>query len=232
MSSRQTERLHRNVIKGAIAAVFAAAVTLAPLNAVEKSEMLERFLALDDPDPTQYRALRHLEARNDQFGKSATMDVWTEGDADGFRYQIVSESGSEYIRSRVFRQTLETERTMWASDAPTKAALTPANYLFTDRGIQPDGSASLVMKPRRKDVLLVEGTLYLSPDDADLIRMEGTLSKSPSFWTRHVRITRWYRRFAGVRMPVALESTASVRIAGQSSFRMTYEYESVNGQRF
>jgi hypothetical protein len=61
--------------------------------------------------------------------------------------------------------------------------------------------------------------------------MEGLLSKAPSFWTRHVQITRWYDRFAGVRMPTALESVANVRIAGTSTFRMTYEYESVNGER-
>jgi len=231
--SRVLSRGRGNVTTGAaIVAVLLAGATFVPVQATDPSDTLERFLALDDPDPTQYRALRHMEARNDQFGKSASMDVWTEGDANGFRYEIVSEEGSEYIRNRVFRQTLETERKMWASGAPSSAALTPANYVFRENGVQPDGCSSLMMKPRRKDVLLVDGTLYLSPSDGDLVRMEGMLSKTPSFWTRHVKITRWYKRFAGVRMPVALESTANVRIAGQSTFRMTYEYESVNGQRF
>jgi hypothetical protein len=220
----------RNV--ACIAAILMALATLVPVKALEKSETLERFLALDDPDPTQYRALRHLEARNDQFGKSATMDVWTEADANGFRYDIVSEDGSEYIRNHVFRQTLDAERKMWGLGTPANATLTPANYVFSENGIQPDGSTSLLMKPRRRDMLLVDGAIFLSPDNGDLIRMEGMLSKTPSFWTRHVRITRWYKRFAGVRMPVALDSTANVRIAGQSSFRMTYKYESVNGQRF
>jgi hypothetical protein len=32
-------------------------------------------------------------------------------------------------------------------------------------------------------------------------------------------------------MPVALESVATVLIAGRSTFRMSYEYETVNGQR-
>jgi hypothetical protein len=32
-------------------------------------------------------------------------------------------------------------------------------------------------------------------------------------------------------MPTALETVAMVRIAGVSTFRMTYEYESINGQR-
>jgi hypothetical protein len=192
---------------------------------------LQRFLSLDDPAPTQYRALRHLEARNDTFEKSAWMDVWTEGDASGFRYLIVSEDGSDYIRSKVFRATLDTERKMWASRAPDRAALTPANYVFEDGGAQPDGLASLTVKPRRKDVLLVDGSIFLNPEDGELVRMEGRLSKAPSFWTRRVEIVRWYQRIAGFRMPTALESVANVRVAGVSTFRMSYDYESINGQR-
>ena len=41
---------------------------------------------------------------------------------------------------------------------------------------------------------------------------------------------RWYQRINGFRMPTALESVANLRIAGVSTFRMTYEYESINGQ--
>ena len=192
--------------------------------------VLQRFLSLDDPTPAQYRALRHLEARNDKFEKSAWMDVWTEADASGFRYTIVSEDGSEYIRSKVFRASLETERKMWASGEPDKASLTPANYVFEERGTQADGLTSLTMKPRRKDVLLVDGSIFLNPDDGELVRMEGRLSKAPSFWTRKVEIVRWYQRIAGFRMPTALESVASVLVAGMSTFRMSYEYEIINGQ--
>ena len=47
--------------------------------------------------------------------------------------------------------------------------MTPANYVFSENGLQPDGSASLLMKPRRKDMLLVDGAIFLSPEDGDLI---------------------------------------------------------------
>src|SRR5437773_471836 len=71
-----------------------------PANNGGNQAVLQRFLALDDPTPTEYRALRHLDASNDKFEKSAWMDVWTEvGRSDGFRYRIAAEGGSEYIRS-------------------------------------------------------------------------------------------------------------------------------------
>ena len=224
-------------MSGARAASLAVVVVLASFAHPEAARSggmfpaLERFLSLDDPNPTQFRALRHLEAFNQRFEKSARMDVWTEVDASGLRYEIAAEEGSEYIRKRVFRESLETERAMWATGEPDKAALTPANYVFEDRGVQPDGSTSLSVTPRRKDILLIDGLLFLDPSDGDLVRMEGRLSKSPSFWTRQVRIVRWFRRFNGVRMPVALESVAQVRFAGYSTMRVTYEYESVNHQR-
>ena len=120
---------------------------------------------------------------------------------------------------------------MLASGEPDHAAFTPENYVFEDRGEQRDGLVGLSVRPRRKDLLLVEGSIFLRPEDGELVRIEGRLSKPPSFWTRRVEIVRRYQRFAGVRMPVALESVATVLIAGRSTFRMSYEYETVNGQR-
>jgi hypothetical protein len=55
------------------------------------------------------------------------------------------------------------------------------------------------------------------------------LSRTLSFWTRKVEIVRRYDRVAGVRVPVALESVASVRMLGKATFTMSYEYHSVNG---
>jgi hypothetical protein len=223
--------LGRSLVVAGFAAMLAAHPGAAGAPANTAPAVLQRFLSLDDPTPTQYRALRHLEARNEKFEKSAWMDVWTEGDASGFRYVIVSEDGSEYIRSKVFRATLDIERRMWAAGASDQAALTPANYVFEERGAQADGLTLLAMTPRRKDVLLVDGSIYLNPDDGELVKIEGRLSKAPSFWTRRVEIVRWYRRIAGFRMPTSLESTANVRLAGESTFRMSYEYESINGHR-
>lgn len=192
--------------------------------------VLQRFLALEDPNPTQFRALRHLEAANDKFGMRAAMDVWTEISASRFSYRIVAEDGSDWIRSHVFRESLEAERRLWATGAPNAASFTPANYIFEDRG-EAGGLASLLVKPRRKDMLLIDGAIFLRPADGELLRTEGDLAKSPSFWTRRVRVVRQFQRFAGIRLPVLLEADATIRFAGPSTFRATYEYETVNSSR-
>ena len=41
---------------------------------------------------------------------------------------------------------------------------------------------------------------------------------------------RCYKRINGVHMPVSIESVAAVLIAGRSTFKMTYQYETINDQ--
>jgi len=43
-------------------------------------------------------------------------------------------------------------------------------------------------------------------------------------------IVRRYGRVEGVHVPLSIESTANLKIVGDSVFSMTYEYESVNGK--
>ena len=193
--------------------------------------VLQRFLSLDSPRATAFRALRHLEAFNGRLEKTAWMDVWTEADGGGgFKYTIVAEGGSESIRSKVFLATLEKEREAYASGDSSRAALTHANYVF-DEGVALDGLSALTITPRRKDVLLVDGSIFLNPKNGDLVRIEGRLAKAPSFWVRQVQIVRSYQRIAGARMAVATEAVANIRLMGRATFRMTYEYETVNGRQ-
>ncbi len=159
------------------------------------------------------------------------MDAWTEVDAaGGFRFDVVGEGGSGYIRSHVLRAALAGEQKMWNSGDPAKAALTRDNYVFAESGTSADGLAALSATSRRKDVLLINGSIFVNPGDADLMRVEGRLSKTPSFWTRRVEIVRRYERIQGIRVPIAIESIAQVLIAGRSTFQMSYEYETINGQ--
>jgi len=207
-----------------------AFVTTAHLFAAAKDEAVQRFLALPDPTPKQVRALRHLEAHNDKFDSAAWMDVWTESDRDGFRYDVIGEGGSEYIRTHVLRAALKSEADLWRAGTPERAGFTSENYQFDEVTQRPDGLLSVAVKPRKKDVLSIDGAIFLSPDDGDLVRLEGRMTKAPSFWTRRVDVIRWFRRVSGFRMPVAVESVANVLVAGRSTFRMSYEYESIDGR--
>ena len=91
------------------------------------------------------------------------------------------------------------------------------------------GLANVLLSPRRKDSVLVAGTLFLRPDYAEPVRLQGRLAKSPSFWVKQVDIVRTYSRINGTVMPTALDSAAEIRWFGPASLHMTYTYTEIDG---
>ena len=171
-----------------------------------------------------------MHAVSERFSQEAWLDAWTELKDGKFTYQIVSERGSDTIRGKALRPLLDREQELVATGECARSELTPDNYEFTDNGREADGSNVVTLKPRRHDVLLVDGRAVLSPDGGDLLRVEGHLSKNPSFWTSLVNIVRHYARIGGVRVPVATETTAKVKFAGTAQLDVVYDYQSVNGR--
>jgi hypothetical protein len=191
---------------------------------------VNRFLDRDQDRVRDYRAFRRLEATNEKFHKQGWIAVWTELTPAGLRYDIVESGGSDYIRSKVLEAALKNEQRLVANGDLARADFTRANYEFSGSESTREGLIKVVLKPRRADQVLVAGAMFLSAVSGDLIRVEGALARSPSFWTSRVEVVREYQRVAGVRVPVRVESTAQVKIAGASRFVMTYDYQRINGQ--
>lgn len=193
------------------------------------SNPLTNFFNRAEQPLNQYRAFRRMHAATEKPGHEAWMEVWTELKAGRFEYQIVSERGSEAVRGKVMRAILAREQELVNSGNGDRGDLTPANYEFGAVGRDTDGAHVVQLKPKRNDVLLVDGRAVLN-DGGDLVRVEGRLSKNPSFWTSLVNIVRRYARIGGVRVPVATETTAKVKFVGTSQLEVTYDYQSINGQ--
>jgi hypothetical protein len=147
-----------------------------------------------------------------------------------FRYEVISEEGSGVIRRKVLRAALEAERKSRENGDSRSAALTAENYEFAREPELEGNLLRIDLEPRRKHVMLLRGAMFLTRDSEDLVRIQGPLSKRPSFWTRRVDVVRRYERLGGVRVPIAMESTAQVLLVGRSTFSMTYDYQTVNGQ--
>jgi hypothetical protein len=204
------------------AASAAASATVEPA--------LERFLSRADIPLERYRSIRHLEARNDRFHLTGSLDAMTELSADGrFRYEILRESGSAYIRDKVLRPVLRGEEKLFATGDPSRAAFTESNYDMEGGELAEPGIVKLFAKARREDVALVDGALFVTVPDADLVRVEGRLAKNPSFWTTRVDLVKRYERIAGFNVPVRLDTIAQVRFAGPSTLSVTYDYQMING---
>ena len=190
------------------------------------SDVTTRFIARAASPLETYRAKRRLEGHNERFNKHGWLEVQTELGPSGFSYTVLAEGGAEIVRRKALYPVLEGEKDVLRGKAA--AALNDANYSFADAGVD-GGWPRIRITPRRKDKVLVDGWLFVPPEADGFVEMRGRLAKAPSFWTTKVDIVRKQERLAGVWVPVRVESTASIRFAGSSTFSMTYSYEMVNG---
>ena len=217
------------VVLVALTALIALATAEPAFAPATFEPVLHRFLSRADEPLVTYRGTRRLEGRNERFNVSGWMEIATELTAEGFHYRVINEGGSDLIRGRVFRAMLENEEQIFANGDAAHSSFTSTNYELTPAESPEPGLVKLFARPKRKDVTLIDGAVYITNTDADLVRVEGRLAKSPSFWTRRIDVVKQYARVGGLRVPIRVESTAQIRFAGTSTMTMTYAYEMING---
>ena len=180
--------------------------------------------------PPAYRAFRRLEAGIAGSSRHGWLEAWTEfRPGSGLTVEVVAEGGHEYVRDKILRKMLVNEQQLIARGFPLHAPLEAKNYTFEDRGITSEGLQRIALKAARKFDGVVNGALLLSPDAGYVTRIEGRLVKSPSFWVKNVDVTWQFARIDGHVLPVEMTSTGRVRMIGQSTFKMTYDYVSIQG---
>jgi hypothetical protein len=225
---RHGQTLTHNAVMCAVlvALVISAAPPLAGRAAVRQTQP-----ALQEAPLTQYRAFRRMHAKNEKFNQEGWIDAWTELDGGAFTYVIASERGSDYIRNKVLRMLLTREQELVNNGEAGRAEISHDNYSFQEGTADSEGFRYVLLKPKRKDVLLVNGRMVLNPEGTALLRVEGTLAKNPSFWTSTVNIVREFAMVDGVRVPVATATVAKLKFAGEAQLDVRYEYQSVNGRQ-
>ena len=185
----------------------------------------------NSPSVPTYRAFRKLEAGAPGSGKHGWLDVLTEHrPGAGFTYSVIREGGYDYVRNKVLRGVLKGEAELIANGKPLRAPIVPRNYEIEDGGITDSGLTRLLLHPVRKSDGIIRGSALLEPAIGGIVRMEGRLTKSPSFWVRDVDVTWKFTRIGDVMVPTELSSSARVIFFGRQPFKMTYEYEMVDGR--
>jgi hypothetical protein len=201
------------------------------VDATRLEPVVARYLDRVNDPLTGYRAHRRLEAEG--LGKSGWLEAWTSVVDGRMSYEILAEGGSEGVRRRVLHKVLESEQQAWENGEAQKSGITTINYSFLRADDQKAGTDDLLkvlLKPRRKGKLIVDGAMFLERTDAELVRVEGKLTSNPSFWISRVDVTKRYQQISGHNLPVEIDTVADLRFAGDATFRMTYRYTHVNGQ--
>jgi len=144
-------------------------------------------------------------------------------------FEVISQSGSKVLQSKVFEKLLESEKEAALAENQSQTALTPDNYTFTLLGSRPSpygGCYRLGVAPRREEKFLYRGEICVNAADFAVETIDAEPAKSPSFWIKKTRIEHRYQKIGQFWLPASNQTVSNVRFGGTATLNILYsEYE-------
>lgn len=144
-------------------------------------------------------------------------------------FTIVSESGSDTVRSRVFKKLLEAEQESMREENQQRSAITPQNYTFQLTDFQKIGGNEVYVleaQPLTKNKFLFRGRIWVDAKDFAIAQVEGEPAVNPSWWTVKTDFKRSYQKLGSFWLPESNESKTKVRVLGSAVLTIKYgEYQ-------
>lgn len=140
-------------------------------------------------------------------------------------FRIVSQSGSETIRNRVFKPLMEVEIETAAGRNRHDGSITPANYdfiLLGEDNIAGSRCYLLEAHPKRNDKYLFRGRVWIHATDFSIVRITGEPARNPSFWISRVEFVRNYQKIGEFWLPARNESRTQVKLFGRNTLTIDY----------
>jgi hypothetical protein len=159
-------------------------------------------------------------------GIQAEMDVVAHYQApENKSFDVVSESGSTLLQSKVLRKLLEGEQEAAHADNQRQTSLTPDNYTFTLLGSRPSaygGCYRLEVEPKRDNKFLYRGEICVNATDFAVESIDAEPAKNPSFWIKKTRIEHRYQKVGQFWFPLSNKSVTNVRMGGTATLNIDY----------
>lgn len=196
----------------------------------------------DDPSPIIDRYLEAQEAQREKLrgvqmqvrmvgsipklAKTGSMEALRAISKLGkVTYDALKFEGDGTVKNQVLVRYLTAEAESYDSPNP-RLAVNRENYKFKNKGLQiKDGRQVYVLElnPRRKEVGLFKGEVWLDPETMLPVREAGRFVKSPSVFIKKLEFVRHYEIRDGLAVPVSMKSFADTRIVGRTELNIDYE---------
>ena len=141
----------------------------APPPSLTVSEIVDRLVRADNDRLAAlsgYTGMRRYRFENKRFKKRAEMTVRVSCGSTGVKtFDVVSESGSSFVRGRVIRKMIDAEREAGEKGEHEQTRIIPKNYDFHLRGVDNSGGrASYVLEvvPKTKNRFLIQGCIWVA----------------------------------------------------------------------
>jgi len=165
---------------------------------------------------------------HDEVHPVAEMTVKTTYRQDtGKSYAILSQSGSQIIRSMVLGSILDNEKQINLPGTREGSWITSANY---EMKLQAGGTQPMIGRdcyllrliPKRKAPYLVDGTLWVDARDGTIVQLEGLASKSASYLTGSTQMMRQYTNIYGFAEATQARAVSNSFLFGQTVVTIDY----------
>ena len=183
------------------------------------AQIVDRMVAMNNARAEALRSytatcVYHVE--NDDHNKSAEMVLkvlflWPNLKES----TIVSETGSNSLRSHVLDRLLQGESEAMQAENRRRTEMNPDNYVFRLVGHEqmgPHESYVMEVVPKSRNKFSFQGRVWVDAEDFGIVRMEGTPAKNPSWWTTHVDVSHSYCKVGDFWLPARNETIAQVRM--------------------
>jgi hypothetical protein len=214
--------------------LFARESSTTPAVLPSVSEIVERMMNHNERQNQaliEFRAQRKFFAANIRFKMDSTMVVETVfRQPDSMKSSIVTQTGSDLIRDRVFAEILKSEAETSKKEAKHQVDITPTNYNFSlvaQEMCDDRPCYRLDISPKRKDKYSLQGNAWIDAEDYAIVRLHGAPAKKPSFWTLKTEIDKHYRKIEGMWLADQLQSSSDIFIGGHSTLSIEYVYQEV-----
>ena len=139
-------------------------------------------------------------------------------------YHMLGFNGDGAIKKEVIARYLAADAQ--AQEGPN-LSITPDNYKFKYKGLKDDDGTSVYvfqLSPRKKQVGLFKGDLWLDPKTAMPVRESGRFVKTPSIFLKKMEFVRTYELQNGVSIPQRVESLVDTRLFGRVQMNIHFTH--------
>ncbi len=128
-------------------------------------------------------------------------------------------TGDTFVKANVILRLMQSEVDRVQKDDGRLVAVSDANYKFSYKGLREMDGRPVHMyqlKPRKKRLGLIKGTMSLDARTGSLVKLEGVPAKSPSVFLSKIKLEQDYADFGPFTLPVHVHSEAKASIVGKT----------------
>lgn len=208
----------------------ANAVSAQQLDSASVIKLVDAAVKTRIDNIAEYTVTEHYAVyrNDDETLPAAEMTVKTDyREETGKSYTILSQSGSQIVRSLVLNAILDSEKRINLPGNREGSWITSANYEMKLKpgGIQRQDDRDclvLAITPKHKAPNMIDGTLWVDAKDGLIVRIEGVASQSPSVFTGPAHVMRKYVNMNGFAMATQARAVSESFLLGRTVVTIDY----------